>query len=130
MIFEKVRSCFWKLKLGFLTNGLISPLPKALSSNYPKLVFIPRSQMSRLWDLKVFSCQAPQNFASNKLLFSNFGSFLTKLWMFIPRKLQKALQKSKKLKKWAHSEILSLRAFKWCKNQIILTKFQFWPTSL
>ena len=34
-----------------------------------------------------------------------------------------------KFKKWAHSEILSLRAFKWCKNQIILIKFQFWPTS-
>ena len=34
-----------------------------------------------------------------------------------------------KLKKWAHSEILSLMAFKWCKNQVILIKFQFWPTS-
>ena len=34
-----------------------------------------------------------------------------------------------KLKKWAHSEILMLRAFKWCKNQIIFKKFQFWlPT--
>ena len=32
-----------------------------------------------------------------------------------------------KFKKRAHSEILSLRAFKWCKNKIILIKFQFWP---
>ena len=35
-----------------------------------------------------------------------------------------------KFKKWVHSEILWLRAFKWCKNQIILTKFKFWVTSL
>ena len=28
-----------------------------------------------------------------------------------------------KFKKWAHSDILSLRVFKWCKNQIILIKF-------
>ena len=31
-----------------------------------------------------------------------------------------------KFEKWAHSEILSLRAFIWCKNQIILIRYQFW----
>ena len=92
-------------------------------------------------------------------MFTNFGLFLTKSWVFIPRKVQKTLQKSSfwchlryvtslyslsktpffgalkfkyirnrldRFKKWAHSEILPLRAFKWSKSQIILIKFQFY----
>ena len=39
MILEKMRSCLYKLEPGFLTNALISPLPKALGQNCPKLVF-------------------------------------------------------------------------------------------
>ena len=35
--------CLWKLEPGFLTNGLISPLPKALDPNFPKLVFRPQT---------------------------------------------------------------------------------------
>ena len=33
MILEKMRSCLWKLEPGFLTNGLISLLSKALGPN-------------------------------------------------------------------------------------------------
>ena len=47
IIHEKMRSCFWKLKLGFLSNGLISPLEKALSPNCPKLVFRPQTSNVR-----------------------------------------------------------------------------------
>ena len=39
--------------------------------------------------MKIFSCQVPWNFESNKSLFSKFGLILTKLWVFIPRNLQK-----------------------------------------
>ena len=39
MILEKMRSCLWKLQLGFWTYGLISSLPKYLGPNCPKLVF-------------------------------------------------------------------------------------------
>ena len=37
-----------------------------------------------------------------------------------------------KIKKSAYTEILSLtlRAFEWCRNQIILKRFHFWLTSL
>ena len=41
MILEKMRPCLWKLQLGFWTYGLISPLPKYLGPNFPKLVFRP-----------------------------------------------------------------------------------------
>ena len=41
IILEKMRSCLWKLQLGFWTYGLISPLPKYLGPNCPKLVFWP-----------------------------------------------------------------------------------------
>ena len=41
IILEKMRSCLWKLQLGFWTYGLISPLPKYLGPNFPKLVFRP-----------------------------------------------------------------------------------------
>ena len=44
MILEKMRSCLRKLEPGFLTNGLISPLPKALGPNCPKLVFRPQAK--------------------------------------------------------------------------------------
>ena len=39
MVLEKIRSCLWKLELGFLTNGLISPLSNVLGPNCPKLGF-------------------------------------------------------------------------------------------
>ena len=45
MIVEKMRSCLWKLGLGFSTNSLISPLPKVLGPNCPELGF--RSQTKR-----------------------------------------------------------------------------------
>ena len=44
---RNMRSCLWKLELGFLTNGLISPLPKALGPNCPKLVLTP--QIFQIW---------------------------------------------------------------------------------
>ena len=48
--------------------------------------------------------------------------------VFWARKLKYFWNGLVKFKKRAHSEILSLRAFKWCKNKIILM-FQFWPDS-
>ena len=38
MILEKMRSCLWKLELGFWAYSLICLLPKALGPNCPKLV--------------------------------------------------------------------------------------------
>ena len=86
-----------------------------------------------------FECLFPENC---KKLFRNllFGA-ISAIWLPSKSWLKKLVFWSTKiqispeplgqiLKKWAHSEILSLRAFKWCKNQIILIKFQFWPTSL
>ena len=49
---------------------------------------------------------------------------------FLSTKIEYLRNRLVKFKKWAHSDILSLRAFKWCKNQIILKKFQFWLTTL
>ena len=46
MILEKMRSCLRKLEPGF-SNALISPLPKALGPNYPKLVFRPQTPNAR-----------------------------------------------------------------------------------
>ena len=48
MILEKMGSCLWKLELEFLTNGLISPLPKALGPNCPKLVVTPQTPNVRV----------------------------------------------------------------------------------
>ena len=39
MFLEKIKFCLWKLELEFWTNGLISPLPKDLEPNCPKLGF-------------------------------------------------------------------------------------------
>ena len=75
-ILEKMRSFLWKLLgLGLTTGGLISPLPKALGPNCPKLVFRLETPNARVLGSENVLCQAPQHFASNKLLFSNFGSF-------------------------------------------------------
>ena len=81
IILEKTGSCLWKLELGFSTTGLIRHLPKAFGPNCAKVVFRPQIP-NVFWDLKFFSCQAAYNFASNKLLFSNFRSILIKLWVF------------------------------------------------
>ena len=50
IILEKMRSCLWKLELGFWTPALISPLPKALVPNYYKPVF--RTQTSNIAALR------------------------------------------------------------------------------
>ena len=47
-ILEKMRSCLWKLELGFLTNGLISHLPKTLGPSRPILVFRPQTPNVRV----------------------------------------------------------------------------------
>ena len=140
--------------------GLKLGLPKALDPNCPTLVFRPQTPNVTALGSKIFFTSTSINIAWNKPLFSNFGSFLTKLWEFIPRKLQrKTLQKFSfkfplclvlkkpllwstkiqnlqnhliKIKKSAYTEILllTLRAFEWCRNQIILKRFHFWLTSL
>ena len=81
--------CLWKLEPGFWTYGLITPLPKALGPNCPKLVFRPQTTNVRVLGSEIFFISSSIKFAWNKLLFSNCGSFLTKLWVFICRKLQK-----------------------------------------
>ena len=89
-----------------------------------------------------------------KLLFSNFGWFLAKVWVFIARKLQNKPTKNSmvplqiwifpiaksclknpffwntkilaKFKKWTHSEFLScLRDIIWSRNKSFLKTFQF-----
>ena len=47
-ILEKMRSCLWKLELGFSNNGLLSSLPKALGPNYPKPGFRPQTPNVRV----------------------------------------------------------------------------------
>ena len=151
------------MEAGFLTDGLISPLPKALCPNCSKLVF--RSQTPNVWVLgsviyfklhkilhqissyftilvhfwQSYECLFPENC---KELFKNSlfcaisdmqvpSSLVQKNPFYGALKFKYLWNRLAKFKKWAHSEILSLlRAFKWCKNQIILIKFQFWPTSL
>ena len=54
-------------------------------------------------------------------------SFLRFFWALKVKYLQNLLVK---FKKWAHSEIFSLRAFKWSADQLCLRKFQFWLTPL
>ena len=61
---------------------------------------------------------------------SSLYVFAKKTLFFGALKFKYLQNRFAKFKKWAHSEIHSLRAFTWCKNQIILIKFQFWLTSL
>ena len=103
MIPEKMKSCLWKLEPGFWTYDWICG---------PNLVSRPQAPRSRqilghFW--QSYECLFPEN--CKKTFFGALKS----------RHLRNRLAK---FKKWAHSEILSLRAFKWCKNQIIV-KFEF-----
>ena len=91
MILEKMRSCLRKLEPRFWTYSLITPLPKALGLNCPNLdcpFQAPDHKHQSLGIWKFFISRSI-NFAPNMHLFSNFGPFLTKLWVFILRKLQK-----------------------------------------
>ena len=67
MIHEKMRSCLWKVKLGFLTYGLIS----VLGWRSPKLVF--RLKTSRLKYFLKFDI-----FGFNLQLWTKSGLFLWK----------------------------------------------------
>ena len=51
---EKMKSCFWKLKLGFSRNGLMNPLQKALGPNCPKLVQRPQTSNVRALGSEIF----------------------------------------------------------------------------
>ena len=165
MTMEKMRSCSWKLELGFPTNGLISPFPKALGPNCPKLVFRPQMPNVKALGSKIFFLSSSIKFCIKWALIFKFwvifdnvmnvysqkiAKKLSKIFFLVPFQICKfplsLVQKKHpffgtlkfkylwnplaKFKKWAYSEILSLRAFKWCKNQIILIKFQFWLASL
>ena len=82
MILEKMSSCWGKLETGFRTYGLISILgPRALRSKY-------------------FFMSSSIRFFMKKFRIFKFWVILTKLWVFIPRKLQKIHQKSSF---WCHS---------------------------
>ena len=85
IIHEKIKSCFWKLKLGFWIYGLISPLAKALGPNCPKLALRPQTTS--------VTALESRNFFVSSLYFQILGYFL-QLWVFITRKLQKVIQKS------------------------------------
>ena len=54
MILDKMRSCLWKLELRFSTNGLISPLPKVLGPNCPKLGFRPQTPNVKALGSEIF----------------------------------------------------------------------------
>ena len=86
-----------------------------------------------------YECLFPENCKKNlsKIFFlvpfqiCNFPLSLVKNTpVFWSTKFQISPELPCQIKKWAHSEILSLRALKWCKNKIILIKFQFWMKSL
>ena len=74
MIFEKMASCLGKLELGFLTNGLISPLPNALAPNCSKLVFSPRPKMSCVIR-KIFHVELHKILHQISSYFQIFGDF-------------------------------------------------------
>ena len=140
-------SCFWKLKLRFSSNGLISPLQRTLGPNCPKLVFRPQTLNVRaLW-------AGVWNFYHVKLYntvhkispcLQILGHFWQSYECLFPEKCKKPfknLQKSifwstkiqylwnfsVKFEKWAILKSSHhLRAFKWCINQTILIKLQFW----
>ena len=48
IIFGKMRSCLWKMQLGFLNNGLVSPFPNALGLNCSKLFLRPQTPNVRV----------------------------------------------------------------------------------
>ena len=59
MIPEKMRSYLWKMEPGFWTYGVITPLPRALGPNCPKLVFRDQTTNVRVFGSENFSYQAP-----------------------------------------------------------------------
>ena len=59
MISEKMRSYLRKLEPGFWTYGVITPLPRALGPNCPKLVFRDQTTNVRVFGSENFSYQVP-----------------------------------------------------------------------
>ena len=123
-------SCFWKLKLGFSSNGLISPLQRTLGPNCPKLVFKPQTLNVRALGSEIFF-QVKLYKILHKISPYKFWVIFDKVMSVYSQKTHqkrpsKACLKNPffgalkfkylqnplaKFKKWAHSEILSLRAF-------------------
>ena len=83
MILEKMSSCLWKLELGFLTNGLISPLPKALGPN-----------LKEFWVVQVFSCQAHKILHHRSSYFQILGHFWQSYECLFLENWKRNLQKS------------------------------------
>ena len=75
MILGKMRYCLWKLELGFLTYGLISPLPNALGPNKCKLVFKPLNANVTALRSNFFFMSSYIKFCMNKALTVRWGNF-------------------------------------------------------
>ena len=112
MILEKMGSCLWKLEPEFLTNGLISPLPKALGPNCPKLVFMPQTPNARVlgsdlfWD---FLMSSFIKFCFKQALIFKFWVIFDKVMSVYSQKIAKS---PSKILFWCHfryvSSLLSL----------------------
>ena len=100
IIHEKIKSCFWKLKLGFWIYGLISPLAKALGPNCPKLALRPQTT-------SVTALESRNLFVSS-LYFQILGYFFTVMSVY-HQKITKS-----------HSKILFLVPFQICKFPLSL----------
>ena len=86
-----MRPCLRKLDTGFLTNGLISPMPKALGPNCSKLVFRLQTPNVRVLGFANFRVNLHEILQPNKLLVYNFGSFWVVLVPFQICKLPPSL---------------------------------------
>ena len=80
-----MRSSFWKLRLGFSTNGLISPLSKALSLNSPKLVFQPQTPNVSFGVWKKFYVKLHKILHQISSYFQIFGHFWRSYESLIPK---------------------------------------------
>ena len=77
MIFEKMSSCFWKLKLGFWNYGLIHLLDRV----GPNIVCRPQTPSSdSFWDFIVL-LDSSHDFWENKLLFLKVETRVLELWL-------------------------------------------------
>ena len=146
MVLEKMRSCLWQLEPGFWTNGLISPLPKALGPNCPKLVFRPQTQNVRTSGSVFFSCKLHKILHQISTYFTILGYFWKSYECLFPENCKKPFKNlyfgaisdikfslsivSKKPVFWNTKIQISLEPLGILSNQVILIKFRFWPTSL
>ena len=77
MILEKMRSCLWKLQLGFRTYGLIH----FLGPSGPNVVLGPKPQGQEIfWDLMILLDSSHDSWENEEVMFVKIAARVPHLW--------------------------------------------------